>query len=252
MSKSIESRIITLITDRLEDALINEAQLFVPVGSDNKSSLSAKAVLSGTYNGTHPRKFEIEVKDANTLHITETTLWANLFTNHAAPIDTDVTFVAGTPLEIASTGISIEIDATAEVGDEWLVRVGKASNTVANVVPHPFDFNELELPSVSVYSTQDDESPIVQGQSDHDASFTVVLCVSPEMFSNGDGYEIKADIRDAINLDRALYDNTDCLADDCYVTTTRLYDASKVSGKAIFMIEFLVKFRTQHTNSRSR
>jgi hypothetical protein len=92
MSKSIESRIITLITERLEDALINEAQLFVPVGSDNKSSLSAKAVLSGTYNGTHPRKFEIEVKDASTLHITETTLWANLFTNHAAPVNADVAF----------------------------------------------------------------------------------------------------------------------------------------------------------------
>lgn len=251
MSLTIESRIYSLICDRIQDGMVSTEALSCAVSSPDAASRSS---FSGTYTGSTPRKFLITVdsvtETGGVAHVLETTLWASF--THPASYDENITFTFDTPFQIDTTGISYIIKSTAQANDAWEIRVATASKTVLNVVPHPFDYNDLETPSIAVYSTDDSANPQVQGLTDHELSIVCLVVVEKDTFEAGIGHEIVGDLCDILNRDRALYDNSVCLATDCYVTGHRIFDASISTGKAIFQVDATVKYRTQFNNSRSR
>lgn len=249
MPLTIENQVIQLITERLRDHMVNGAYV-VPMGSENVSTLSNKIALSGDPVTTYPRKFEIEVVSATEVRVIETTLWADLGNNHPAPIDEDIEFTAGTPFVIGDTGVSVSITSPV-AGDSWQLRIGNAAHTVFAVEAHPFDYESLPTPSISVYLSTTSESITTTQHVDSEARINIVLCVDANTFESGLGYELIGDIRDCINRDRALWDNQKCLAINCISTNHELFDLTD-SNSAIFMIEGLITYRSQLKNSRAK
>jgi hypothetical protein len=249
MSLTIQHRIELLIAERLSDHLVCNSEKFVLTATENKETLLEKLSLSGEYAQSYPRKFSISVIDNDTLHVTERTLWADM-REHPVEYDADVSFVNFTPFDIADSGIVATITGGV-VGDYWIVKGGKASNTLVDIVAHPVLDDEV-VPRLSVYAAGNEVDRKVLDKDENELDIILRLAVSGDDFESGIAHEWLGDITDCLNRDRSLYDNTECLTTDFYFDSSFLIDASRESGKAIFQIQAKAKFRTSHTNSRKR
>ena len=249
MAFTIEHRIIDLIVERLRDHMVSGAQAFVSSEKENAYSLGQLIAIGGTPSVSVPRKFELEVTAAGKCNVTETTLWADLGVNAPIPFSATVDFEVGIPFAIADSGVTATIKLGYAIGNEWLVRVANACETVVNIVQHPFDYNELPTPSISVYMGVTQDTQQVQSKTDSDMALSLVLCVDKVSFENGDHLEILGDIRDCINRDMHLWDNTTCLAMTCRQDSHALFDLTD-SNSAIFTIDVSITYRTTTTNAR--
>lgn len=249
MALTIEHRVINLITERLRDHLISGAASFALAGTTNPTAILARMVLGGSANVPYPRKFEIEITEAGKASITETTLWANLGNKSPEPYETVIDFSVGVPFAIDDTGVTMTIQTGYAIGDICLVRMGNADKTIVNIVPHPFDFTSLKLPSLSVYIGDTTSQTSITEGTESRAPLILVLCVSASEFNSGDVYEILGDIRDCINRDRNLWDNTTCLSTDLQYNSHELFDLTD-NNAAIFMIDSTITYRSNTKNSR--
>ena len=251
MSLTIEHRIIDLITERLRDHMVNGAQLFVSSLVENAYSLAQLLVLGGSPSVAVPRKFELEVTALGKCRVKETTLWADLGINAPTPYLATIDFVVGTPFQIADSGVTATIQTGYAVGNAWLIRVANAYETVVNIEPHPFDYNELPTPSISVYMGETQDTQQVQSKTDSDMALSLVLCVDKNTFESGGHLEILGDIRDCINRDYHLWDNETCLATMCKQDSHSLIDLTD-SNSAIFTIDVSITYRSNTKNARSK
>ena len=248
MSFTIEHCIIDLMVERLRDHMVSGAQLFVE-SEDNAYTLSQRITLGGTPSVSVPRKFELKVTALGKCSVTETTLWAELGISAPTPFTGVVDFVTGVPFQIADSGVTATIQLGHAIDDSWLVRVANACETVVNIVPHPFDFNELPTPSISVYMGDTQDTQQVQNKTDSDMALSLVLCVDRNTFEAGNHLEILGDIRDCINRDYHLWDNTTCLATMCKQDSHSLFDLTD-SNSAIFTIDVSITYRSTTKNAR--
>lgn len=251
MSLTIEHRIIDLIVERLRDHMVNGAQAFVSSEEKNAYTLGQLITLGGVPSVSVPRKFELEVTATGKCSITETTLWADLGVNAPTPFSGIVDFTVGTPFQIADSGVTATIKTGYATGNCWLVRVANAYETVVNIVPHPFDYNEIPTPSISVYMGETQDTQQVQGKTDSDMALRLVLCVDKNTFEAGGHLEILGDIRDCINRDYHLWDNETCLATMCKQDSHSLIDLTD-SNSAIFTIDASITYRSMTKNARSK
>lgn len=251
MSLTIENQISNLITNRLKDHMINGATISISDDVPNARTLLELISISGTSVYDYPRKFEISISSSTLVHIKETTLFADLGNSAPTPFESDVSYVIGTPFVISDSGLSATAHAGVSIGNAWTLRIGQASNTVTNIDAHPFDYTSLPTPSISVYSTDTENDKEISNVSSANLTVVCILCVDAQTFEAGIGYEIIGDIQDCINRDRALWDNTQCLASECFKKNHSIIDRSD-SGTVIFKIEINVKYRTQLKNSRSK
>jgi hypothetical protein len=108
-------------------------------------------ISSGTYSGTLPRRFLLEIISANQIRITEDTVLKDF--TPIAPYT--VTVISGTPFVITGTGISVtatfDRSGILEVGDTFLLRVGKCSTTVREAAQWPRVRASIAKPGVIIY-----------------------------------------------------------------------------------------------------
>lgn len=246
---TIEHRIANLIVDRLKDCMINGALAFVREGVPNASSLKDRMVLGGTVPTTIPRKFELLVTATGKVRVKETTLWADLGTQAPAPYLETIDFVAGVPFDIAGTGVTATLASTYKLNDEWIVRIANAYSTIVNIVSHPFDFTSLPTPSISVYFGITEDAPVVTEKIESTVPLEIMFCVDANTFSSGKALEMIGDIRDCINRDRSLWDNTECLAANCICNSHQPFDLTD-NGVAIFNISSTITYRSNKKNAR--
>jgi len=251
MSLTIENQISNLITERLRDHMVDGSAVFVSNDDPNAHTLLGLINISGTSVCMYPRKFEISIVSSVTAHIKETTLFADMGNSAPAPFESDVLYVIGTPFAITDTGLFASVSNSVSDGNKWLLRIGQASSTVSNIDAHPFDYTALPTPSISVYSTDTENDKEISNVSSANLTVVCILCVDAQTFEAGIAHEIIGDIQDCINRDRALWDNTQCLASECFKKNHSIIDRSD-SGTVIFKIEINVKYRTQLKNSRSK
>jgi len=248
MALTIEHRIFNLICERLRQHMVSDS--VVSIGVDSPISMFERIAVSGSFSGTYPRAFEILITGPGTCHITETTLFANLGTSAPAPYEDDIVFTAGIPFEIDSTGISITIASDYLVNDEWLIRLGNAAYSVPNIYESPIDYESIQsVPSIAVYATGNTVNQLILDKSELTMDVVLILTLSKEQVENGHHLEILGDIRDCINRDAKLWDNTTCLAEDCNYQSDAYYEQTD-RGNAIFICNLQVRYRTTLNNSR--
>lgn len=249
MSFTIEHQIMNLLSERFRQHMVDNAIVLVPAGNETPVAAQNGVSISGSFSGAYPRSFNISVLSADELTITENTLYADLGTDAPAPYNQVVSFAPGIPEPISGTGISIAISADVPIGTIYQLRMGNASFTIAEVHEHPRDLNEMSVPSIAIYSSgnacQNAPNETMQSSTD----ITIALTVSPEQVENGDHFEMLGDIRDCINRDPHLWNNTTCLSSDVVYTGDSYFDQSD-AGNSIFTASVQIVYRSKTKNAR--
>jgi len=246
MKFTIEHEIFDLICERLKQHLVCGAMIEIP--ESKPISHYSKIEISGTQNILYPRTFEVSITGENKCTISEKTLFADLGTSAPIPYFQEIDYVAETPFEIDSTGIYLLIKSSAEIEDEWLIRIGNAYSSVV-VYPHPFDYSGLPAPSLGVYATGNSSSPLVLEKQESVMDLDIVLTLSKEQVENGDHLEILGDIRDCINRDQKLWNGTSCLSENLiYMSDVYLEQTDR--GNSIFVCSAQITYRSQLKNAR--
>lgn len=246
MSLTIEHRVFNLICERLTQHLVSGALVGIEEGSD--ISLYDSIVASGTFAGSYPRSFILEVTAPGVCHVTEDTLFASLGSSAPAPINTNVNFVEGTPFAIGTTGVSVTL-SNVETGYKWALRLGNAYQSILGVFEHPIDYSGLPAPSLAVYSSGNSKTLEVLDKTQSQMELDIVLTCSKEQVENGDHFEILGDIQDCINRDPKLWDNTTCLAENVIYTGDNYFDQTD-RGNSIFVCNIQVIYRSSLKNAR--
>lgn len=243
---TVRKRIIDLLVERLRDT-VRGTQLYST--GDNEERQGACDV-SGEYTGDFPVKFEITVLDSSTVRIKETTLWREYQSAHPTPYDVTVPYVVGTPIEIDDTGVSIAFDGTEIVGDGWLIRMHTSCETIQYVYPYYNSPEDTGLPSLAVWPGIESSDPAVNDLSVNRLPLVLDLEIDSQSRAFGELESLIGNIKDEINRDHSLYDNTECLAVDCYWDSTELYDSDASPSAIGVIIKIAIQYRTQFNNSR--
>lgn len=252
MSFTREHLIIDLFTERMRAEMITVAgAVFVPESTrvDNIAH-RARFALSGALTSAYPRQFEIEVITATKIHITETTLVAEMGTSAPAPFDADVTIAVGVPFVIADSGLSGTLSAGYVAGDEWKVAAGLAAYTIADISNDPTAILDMQAPCITVFGFGGSQDPAMSGFKEYDYTMVVQLKVGREHMKNVSAYEMKGDIEKVIERDDHLWNNSICLSDSCSCTKSEIADLQS-DGIVIFHIEASIQFRTKRKNPRA-
>ena len=247
--KTIEHRISDLIEERLKQHMVKNVLLLVDSESNTPAFDAGNIVARGTYSGSYPRSFEIQVNTDSTVDISEVTLFADLGADSPLPYVDSVSFTVGTPFAISSTGILLEITDLPTVNTKYMVRMGNAFASIPDVIQHPVNFYDLNAPSLSVFFDGDAAQNLPVERTRSTMDMNIVLALGPEAVSKGDHYELLGDIRDCINRDPHLWDGTTCLSDDVMFTGSNYFDQID-RGNSYFVIVAQIVYQSKTKNAR--
>lgn len=248
MTYTIERQVFELITERLKQHLVNNYY----IGRDDNMSIedSSRLSISGNYNGSYSREFVLEITAEGVLDVSETTLFADLGSSAPAPIHIEINFEDGVSFDISTIGLSGIIAEGASVGDAWLLRCGIASHSILQVVSHPSELYDLASHSLAIYSAGNERKDIILETEESTSNIAMYLTLAKEYVENNEHFEIIGDIRDCINRDPKLWDNTKCLASDLKYLSDIYYEQTD-RGNSIFEISIQVTYRNQLKDSRA-
>lgn len=247
---TIRHRIIDLISGRMRCALVSGATLSAEDGETNPFAVLSGALLSGTFSGVRPEMFRVTRTDETTAHIEEITYWAEIGPEHPVPYSDDVSYVIGVPFEIKSTGIFISIEANSTDGMSWIVRMANAVATIPDIYTLRTNFQDCPYPRLTIYPGNQSPPDKLTGEfASKRMEIMLLLEVDQNTHDSGVIEEILGDIENELNRDEYLYDNQDCLATGCSVTSIEPCEADS-SGYTAFWIGFEVNYRHRLSNTR--
>jgi len=247
---TIEHRIMNLLETRLRQYLVNGSAIYVSSETLNPVLASESITSSGVLVQSYPRSFELEITEAGKCKISEVTLYANLGFDAPEPYISTVDFLPGVPFSISDSGISITILDSYENGMKWLVCASNAAYTIGDVSnKRIYDPNALPSPSISLYATGNDMVYESVDQMDCALDVYLILSISKEMYEFGAQYEILGDLRNFVNKDTNLFDNSICLANNFVYLSDEYFDLSDRED-SIFKITMRVNYTHKLTDAR--
>lgn len=247
---TIEHRIMDLLENRLRQYMVAGTAVYVSTESDNPILWSESISTSGTLLQAYPRAFELEITATEKCKITEVTLYASLGMDAPDPYSGVIDFVSNIPFVISNSGLSVTIKESFTVGMKWLLCASNASYSIGDISnKRIYDPNALPSPSLSLYAIGGPAENNTVDQKDYQLNAFIVLAISKEMYESGAQYEILGDLRDFINSDSALYDNSVCLATNVVYVSDQYFDLSDRED-SIFKIELRINYSTKLTDAR--
>lgn len=265
MSKTIRHRILDILTARLRNGLVADCILDVPNNTPDPTEYQKPVSVSGTYNAVKPRAYSAAVSAANTVTITDTTLWAEFGPSHPVVAPVTQAYVSGTPFELGGTGIfftithnitdangtPITITSASLIGKSWNIRIAKASETVRSIAEYRSEWGADEpFPRLAVFPAP--EEPVSNGvleSSTKRLQINLLLDIRFENNNTGRIEEIYGDVLNEVLRDYSFYDNVNCLATNVEFLGSTPFEANCIE-EVSYAISFEITYRNKLTDTR--
>jgi hypothetical protein len=265
VSKTIRHRILDILVARLRNGLVADCILNAPDDITDPTEYIKPASVSGTYNAVKPRAFSVAVSAANTVTITDETLWAESGPEHPVIAPVTQAYVAGTPFELGVTGIfftithnitdsegtPLSITSASLIGKSWNVRIAKASETIRSLAAYRSEWGQDEpFPRLAVFPAP--EEPVSGGvieSSTKRLQINLLLDIRFETNNTGRIEELFGDVLNEMLRDVNLYDNSNCLATNLEYLGSTPFEANNLE-EVSFAISFEITYRNKLTDTR--
>lgn len=249
MAPTIRKKILDLYVERMRGVVANSVLYASPATIDRMDACTS----SGSFSGSYPRQFSIEVT-SNTpaqVTITETTLWRELHASHPVVYIEVIDYTPGTPFEVDGTGVSLDFSGDEQVGDEWLLLVNSCSGTINQVYPYYASPDDAVYPRLVVYPSSEQKTlTTINDRSDNTLTFYFDIQVDASMKMEGTLEDLIGDVVDEINRDPQSYDNSECLSYEAWADGVELYDSDSSPSVIGAVIVAKIQYRHQFNNTR--